>query len=1217
MIITINKKGTDTYEVLKPNKIKAIKNKEDMYEIYYEEELLSKIELKLKRDSYLGRIIEKSDNELKIQIITYAPLHTHTGMSLLDGAIRIGDLAKEAPYYCAITDHGAMYGFLDFYKSMNAQKKYPIIGFEAYAEDFSGNKEGYHLLLLAKNNVGLKNLIKLTSKAFDNFYRKPQVSAEMLKEHSEGVIATTACLGGLIPHLILENKLDEAEKALFEYKKIFGEDFYIELQRHGIEGEEIIEPALINLAKKHNLKLIATADSHYLKEDDAYSHEILLCLQTKKTISEDHFKFDGTGYHFMSCEEMEDLFSDMPEILDNTLEIAEKCKVELELNNINMPNYEIPEKFTSKTEYFEYLCKKGFNERFGGTEKYTSQEYLDRFNYEIEMIKKMNFEEYFLIVWDFIDYAKKHDIAVGPGRGSVVGSLVAYCLHITDIDPIPYDLLFERFLNPERVSWPDIDTDFDYNRRAEVFSYLKNKYGEDNVCKIITFGTEGAKMVVRDVSRVLGNPSLGNKIAKLIPEDPKMTLIKALNNPELKDMYTTDSEVKNIIDISMKLEGLPRQTSVHACGFVISSRDVTENLPTAITLNKDTKIKEKTSQVVMSEVEELGLLKMDLLGLRTMSVISNSFKLIEKNHGKKYTMSDVLLDDRDVYKYLKEGNTSGVFQFESAGMTSLLGEMYQDIETVEEKNLPQMFERLIAAVALYRPGPMDYIPDYIKNMKDINNIRYDYPTLEPILKNTYGVIVYQEQVMKMVQKLAGYTLGRADIVRKAMGKKKIDIMEKEEKVFIYGNLDDDSDKVKVKGCIANGIPEETAKFIWDKMAKFAEYAFNKPHAAAYAYLAYITAWLSYHYPLEFNVSLLNSVLDKADKLAEYLSACYKRNIAILPPEINHSEEEFKIEDDKIRFGLLGIKSINKSGADIINERKNGPFKDLQDFTQRLGKAGSINKKLYEALVFSGAVDCFKGTRRAKIESTEMLMKNAAMWNKVANSDQMSLFDLSNDYVESMAINIPELPEYADIFMLKKEKEFAGFYLSGHPLDNYTGRLKALKSIYSVEKLLSISSVSIKRDVETAGLITNIRTFWTKNGDQIYNFDLEDRFHSINCVVFSDYLPLNKINIIEDNAVVIKGSLQESPDWGTQIIVKDIFSIDTYLKTNVVPQVITVSVNNKEEQDKLFSIIRNNKGDDTSIVIFAKNKNYPLKDKIKYSPKVITLLKDNFVKVVAS
>jgi DNA polymerase III subunit alpha len=795
-----------------------------------------------KRRKKLKAVVKEIvENELLTQIIHWADLHRHSGFSLLRATSRIEDMVEKTEYAGALTDYGAMFGIVDYYKKMKKAGKKPILGFEAFTESINGEKNANHLVLLAMNYKGLKNLFKLTSLGFENVYHeKPHLSYEMLRKYSEGVIATSAGLNGEIPRRLLEDDYEGAKRVALELAHIFGkENFYIEIQRHGIEEEDIVNPQLIQLARELDLKIVGTTDSHYTNKKDAKDHEILLCLHDKTTLDDDNRTvFPGEGYHIHTVDEIEELFADIPEALDNTLEIAEKCNVELELGKVNMPHFKVPAPYKDESAYFQYLCWKGFEERFKGTEKFNSEEYRERLQFEMDTINRMGFPGYFLIVWDFVDFAKRRGILVGPGRGSACGSLVAYVLRITEVDPIEYGLLFERFLNVDRISMPDIDIDFEDKRRGEVFDYVKQEYGEESVSKIITFGTMAARMVVRDVARVLGKPySLGDRIAKAIPQKPKMTLKKAFEeSPEFKKMYEEDPEVREVVDIAMKLEGLPRNMSQHACGVIIAPSAVTDFIPQVWIENEETGEKEPTTQFTMSECEEMGLLKMDFLGLRTMGVVSTAIKDINarrKEEGKEpIDFLSIPTDDIKVYDFISKGNTAGVFQLEGNGMTKFMQELFQDAHTYldikdkEERRKigRQLFERVIAGLSLYRPGPIDDIPNYIQNMLNPENITYELPALEPILRNTYGIIVYQEQVMFIVRELAGFSKGQADTIRKAMGKKKKEILDEYEEYFIYGNED-----MGIKGCIANGIPEDLARKIWLKLKKFGEYAFNKSH----------------------------------------------------------------------------------------------------------------------------------------------------------------------------------------------------------------------------------------------------------------------------------------------------------------------------------------------------------------------------------------------------
>lgn len=1192
----------------------AVKRKGEFFE-FINDEVIGRIPAKdigLRMDEYRAIVRENDkDSNASIEIVTSVPLHTHTGYSLLDGAIRIDDLVSRLDYAGAITDHGAMYGFLDFYKKMKKAGKKPIIGMEAYVETLDGKKKGNHLILLAENKAGYRNLIKLSSAGFTNFYSKPHVSMKMLREHHEGIIATSACLKGAIPEALVEGSYDRAKEVAQTYIDIFGaENFFIEIQRHGIEDEMRIEKDLLRLAEELSVGIVGTTDSHYLDADDTEAHEVLLCIQTQATMYEPHMKFDGNGYHLHTIREMENIFFDIPEALDNTLLIAERCNVEIELNNVNMPPYEIPEGYKSMDSYFRHLCHEGYKERYSEEEQAA---YLSQLEYEIDMILKMGFAQYFVIVWDFLRWAREQGIMIGPGRGSAAGSVVAYSLRITDIDPMKYDLFFERFLNPERISWPDIDSDVEFDRRGEVIEYITNKYGEENVCRIITFGTMAARMAVRDVSRAMGMPaSFGDRLAKLIPAELKMTVTKALRiNGELQNLYDTDESVKKILDISCKLEGLPRHASQHACGVVISPSKVEEFIPTAMAINKDTGVKEQTSQVTMSEVEELGLLKMDILGLKTMGVISNCFRLIKENHGVELTMDKIDLNDRKVYQFLRDGHTGGVFQFEGKGMTDLINQMYKDVDSLPDEDLHQLFERAIAAVSLYRPGPMDYIPEYIQNMNNPSDIKYDHEMLEPILKKTYGVIVYQEQVMQIVQALAGYTLGRADVVRRAMGKKKEDVMAKEMTVFINGDK-----KAGTPGCKNNGVDEKVAEIIWGKMAKFAEYAFNKSHATAYAYLAIITAYLSCYYPKEFRASLLNAYLDSAEKQKVYIAQCVQAGVEILPPDVNNSNEYYSVEGDGIRFGFRGLKDINKISTAIVQERdERGEFTNLHNFFERMVKYREINKKATESLIYAGAFDCFGYTRATLIHNAPLILQGEVADKKSQIDGQVSIFDIQPEMKDLAVDEMTILDEIPRSELLRKEKEFAGYYISGHPLDDYINR--GLPEGYMQLTEILESGKDMIWDVHSVGIITEVKRFYTKEKmDPIISFKIEDRYSEMSCVLFKDNIDENAHLIEVDTPVVVRGNFSISENWGPQIVVKMVMGIDT-LKKNWPPERVVVAIRTKEEQTRLRELARSNRG---ATQLMSKTRGGEVREtiyKINCSLEVMQKLQEGFSEVVVN
>ena len=1241
--------------------------KSNTVDMYIKGELVGQAELECCKPAFqlreqLKAVVTKvMEDGYELQIVRFADLHRHTGFSLLDGATKIPSLVAKTEYCGAITDHGVMYGFVEFYKQMKKAGKQPIIGFEAYAETIDKVKSRNHLLILAKNKTGYKNIVKLTSKAYDNFLGKPHVSYEMLKEYSEGLIVTSACIGGEIPRKILKDDYEGAKKVALEFKSIWGEDFYLEIQRHNMGAEEDKANAgILKLGKELGIKVVATTDSHYTNKEDSREHEILLCLQTGTTLSnENHMKFKGTGYHIHTPEEMEMLFSDIPEVLDNTLEVAEKACFELELGKLYMPKFDIPVPFKDEDEYFKHLVWQGFDFRFKGTENYNDQVYRDRIDYETETIIKMGFSGYFLIVWDFIKYAKDNNIMVGPGRGSAVGSLASYCLGIVDMNPIPYNLLFERFLNIERISMPDIDIDFEYERREEVIAYVRQKYGAEAVSKIVTFGTLSAKAVVRDVARVMDFPySVGDKIAKLIPAEPKMTLKKALDgNPELKALYENDMDVAEIIDTAMKIEGLPRQSSQHACGVIIAPSAISDYLPEVIMENEDTGVKESTSQVVMTEVEELGLLKMDFLGLRTMGVIGQSVKMINKRlSGEGLPNIEYLsipLTDPYVYADIAKGKSYAVFQLESPGMRSFMTELFSDVSSrikliekkygftgyyrVKVKNKSkaegsnkedymkemtvlgqELFERLIAGVSLYRPGPMDYIPRYIEGMKNPEYIEYATPQLESILKPTYGTIVYQEQVMSIVQVLAGYSLGRADLVRRAMGKKKADVMAIEAEYFIRGKKDANGN-VEVPGCEGMGISVDVAEKVWEEMADFCKYAFNKSHAGGYAMVAIITAWLKYYFPVEFMTAILNSIIDNAKKLKGYLSVCKEMNIEILPPQVNKSEELFSVNEtgDSIVFGIKGIKNMGAISKQIIRERNNrGMFKNYQDFAERMAKHEKVNKTVIEALVYSGSVDEFEGTRRSKLGILDIILKNASNQKAAFLSGQISLLDMP-EFEDVKEISMPDLAEFPKKLKLEKEKEYAGFYVTEHPLDEYEKYFKdeKLNEINEFlpdeenEEGLSSTQNNNGKKVKLAGIVKDIKVFYTKKDNKpLKVFTLEDRTGELGAVVFTDKLEDNNSNLVEGKVVLVDGTMKID-DRGAQLIVNSMEDIE---KLHIGQEVkyVLVSVVREDQLTTLASIIDTNKG---NIPVYLKHNGKTLKanNQIMVNSKVCSQIEKAF------
>jgi len=964
--------------------------------------------------------------------VNFTHLHVHTEYSLLDGSNKIHEYVARVKELgmnsAAITDHGVMFGCIDFYRAAKAAGIKPILGCEVYVapgsrfEREQGHSESryYHLVLLAENNQGYENLMKIVSKGFiDGFYYKPRVDLELLEQYHEGIIALSACLAGEVAKNLTRGFYEEGKKAALRYEEIFGKgNFFLEMQDHGIPEQQRVNQQLLRMHQETGIDLVVTNDVHYTYDTDVEAHDILLCVQTGKRLQdEDRMRYEGGQYYVKSPEEMLKLFPYIPEALENTQKIADRCEVEIEFGVTKLPKFDVPAPYTS-WEYLNKLCYDGLQERY--TENL--EELKKRLEYELGVIQKMGYVDYFLIVWDFIRFARDHDIMVGPGRGSAAGSLVSYTLGITKLDPIKYDLLFERFLNPERVSMPDIDVDFCFERRQEVIDYVVEKYGKDRVVQIVTFGTMAARGVIRDVGRVMDLPyAQCDSIAKMIPTELNITIDKALKmNPELRTLYETDETVKKLIDMSRRLEGLPRHTSMHAAGVVISQKSVDEYVP--LSRASDGSI---VTQFTMTTLEELGLLKMDFLGLRTLTVIQNAVKLAEQNQGVKLDIDHINYEDKKVYEMLGQGKTDGVFQLESGGMTNFMKELK-----------PESLEDVIAGISLYRPGPMDFIPQYIKGKNNAGSITYDCPELEPILKPTYGCIVYQEQVMQIVRSLGGYTLGRSDLLRRAMSKKKAAVMEKERQNFVYGNEEEG-----VPGCIKRGISEQIANKIYDEMIDFAKYAFNKSHAAAYAMVAYQTAYLKYYFPVEFMAALMTSVIDNPSKVAEYILSSRKMGISILPPDINKGYSSFSVDQGAIRYGLSAIKGVGKPViAAIVEEREErGDFKHLQDFIERMsGK--EVNKKVIENLIKAGAMDELPGNRRQKMMVYVQIVDAVAMEKKNTMAGQMSLFDLvSEEEKSAFEIHMPNVEEYTKEDLLAFEKEVLGIYISGHPLEEYEER----------------------------------------------------------------------------------------------------------------------------------------------------------------------------------
>ena len=1103
----------------------------------------------------------------------FVHLHVHSEYSLLDGMSRIKDLPKRAKELgmdaIALTDHGVMYGAVEFYKECKKNDVKPIIGCEVYvARRTRFDKEasidaGYnHLILLVKNKKGYQNLIKLVSLSFvEGFYYKPRIDKEILEKYSEGLVCLSACLAGELPQAIIQNDMEKAEKIALWYKNLFKDDYYIEIQNNGLREQVMVNQKLIELARKLNIPLVGTNDAHYLKKEDAYNHEVLLCIQTGKKMSdEDRMRFETDEFYIKSKEEMSEYFENIPEAVSNTVKIAEKCNYDFEFGVTKLPNYDVPEEFDTHLDYFVKLCNDGFKNRYGEN---PSKELRDRLEYEISIINKMGYVDYFLIVWDFINYAKSVGIPVGPGRGSGAGSMAAYCIGITDIDPIKYNLIFERFLNPERISMPDFDVDFCYERRQEVIDYVGRKYGIDHVSQIITFGTMAARMVIRDVGRVLDFPySETDKLAKMIPMEVHITIQKALEqNREFKEWYDSDPNVKQLIDIAIALEGLPRQASTHACGVVITKDPVDTYVP--LYLNDGN----VSTQYTMTLLEELGLLKMDFLGLRTLTVISDCIKLVKQTRGIDVEF-DKDMNDQNVYKQWAEGNTCGIFQFESAGMTNFMKELK-----------PDCLEDIIAGVSLYRPGPMDQIPRYIKGKRHPGHNEYTHPALEPILNVTYGCMVYQEQVMQIVRDLAGYSLGRADLVRRAMGKKKLDVMAKEREYFIHGQVDENGNIV-VPGCIRNGIDEASANKIFDEMAEFAKYAFNKSHAAAYSVVSYRTAYLKYYYPAEFMAATLNSFLGNLDKVPVYIDECRRLNIDILKPNINKSFTKFTVQDGKIRFGMGSIKNVGVAAVNnIVSERdKNGDFKSFTDFCERI-KDENVNKKCIESLIKAGCFDDMGQTRNTLLASFEGILDTINNQNRNSIANQVTMFDIvSNDATDEIKYNYIVLDELDKKELLSQEKEMLGIYISGHPLDSIRE---------SIIKNTNINSLDLKKigdneeesnfkdgqNVKYAGTITSVKKKYTKKNTIMAFVTVEDLYGSAEIIIFdSVYNRVSNI-LIEDNIILVEGRLSIKEDDVAKIVVRDIREFDANETSNSERKYTTLQIDITELDEEVKKRLR--------------------------------------------
>ncbi len=1090
--------------------------------------------------------------------MAFTHLHVHTEYSLLDGSSKIKEIVARAKELgmdsLAITDHGVMYGVIDFYRAAREVGIKPIIGCEIYVapgsrfdrEASKGDDRYYHMILLAENNTGYFNLMKIVSKGFvDGFYYKPRVDDEILKQYHEGIIASSACLAGQIPRELIRGDYEGAVATAKKYRDIFGEgNFFLELQDHGLPEQRMVNNQLMKMSAELGIDLIATNDSHYTFEEDAQAHDILLCIQTnKKVTDEDRMRYEGGQFYLKSGEQMQELFAYAPEAIENTKKIADRCNVEIEFGVTKLPAYDCPDGYDA-WGYLNYLCDEGMKKRYPDDDG-TLRKRLD---YELGVIKKMGYVDYFLIVWDYINFAKQHDIPVGPGRGSAAGSIVSYCLEITDIDPIRYQLLFERFLNPERVSMPDIDVDFGFERRQEVIDYVVEKYGKDRVVQIITFGTLQAKGVIRDVGRALDLPyAKCDAIAKMVPNELGMTLSAALKqSTELSKAYETDEEVKYLIDMCLRLEGLPRHSSMHAAGVVISKKSVDEYVP--LSRASDGSI---TTQFTMTTLEELGLLKMDFLGLRTLTVIQNTIKQVKANYGKEIDLLKLDYNDKAVYESIGTGKTDGVFQLESGGMQGFMKELK-----------PQSMEDIIAGISLYRPGPMDFIPKYIQGKNNPEAITYECPQLEPILSPTYGCIVYQEQVMQIVRDLAGYTLGRSDLVRRAMSKKKASVMEKERQNFVYGNAEEN-----VKGCIANGIDEKTANHIYDEMTDFAKYAFNKSHAACYAFVAYQTAYLKYYYPKEFMASLMTSVMDNSSKIAEYILTCRQMNIGILPPDVNEGESSFSVSGDSIRFGLSAVRGIGVAPADVIvAERKaNGPYKSLENMISRLSSKEASRRTL-ENLIKAGAMDSFPGNRRQNISIIDLALDKKHS-DKNAIDGQMSLVDFgSDDSKKQYSITMPRLPEFDKEQLLGFEKETLGVYVTGHPMEDYEKEWEDIVTAKTTDLYVDDETGKMAAEdgsnVLIGGIVTDITKKVTRTGNMMAFATIEDLVGAVEVLVFSKAYERYKDKLFDEAKVFISGKVSlEADSEAAKLICDRIYSFDDIYKE------IYIQYSDKDSYDK--------------------------------------------------
>lgn len=1142
--------------------------------------------------------------------LEFTHLHVHTEYSLLDGSAKIKELVQRAKDLnmesIAITDHGAMYGVMEFYKAAKAINIKPILGCEVYVANGSRfSKESnpipyYHLVLLAKDNNGYNNLMKIVSAGFlEGFYYKPRIDLELLEKYHDGLIALSACLAGPVAKTILQVSYEKAKETALLYENIFGKDnFYLELQDHGLEQQKTVNEALIRMNRETGIPLVATNDSHYIYKSDSKAHDILLCIQTGKTVNEtNRMRYEGSEFYFKSQQEMYDLFPYATEALANTNKIAQRCNVDFKFHELKLPKYDVPDGYSAK-QYLRKLCYDGFEERYANEER---ENLKDRLEYELNVIETMGYVEYFLIVWDFIKFAKDNSIMVGPGRGSAAGSIVSYCLNITNIDPIKYNLIFERFLNPDRVSMPDIDIDFCFERRQEVIDYVVQKYGKDKVSQIITFGTMAAKAAIRDVGRALDMPYADvDRVAKMIPNELHITIERALKiNPELSNLYKKDDRVKNLIDMSLRLEGLPRHASTHAAGVLICDEPVVDYVPLSF-FNEGL----PTTQFTMTILEELGLLKMDFLGLRTLTVIQNAVKEIKRSRNIDINIDKIDYNDAQVYNLIAQGKTDGVFQMESAGMKQFVKELQ-----------PNCLEDIIAGISLYRPGPMEFIPKYIQGKNNRDKIKYTHKALEPILNTTYGCIVYQEQVMQIVRTLAGYSLGRSDLVRRAMSKKKADVMAKEREIFVNG------DGETVDGCIKRGIPKNIAEKIFDEMTDFAKYAFNKSHAAAYAVVAYQTAWLKTYYPLEFMAALMTSVIDFPNKVVGYIQECKKMDIEILPPDINEGFADFSVSNGKIRYALSAIKTVGKMAIDamVLERQKNGKFISMTDFCERV-TLRDLNKKGIENLIKSGAFDSLSGSRQQYMLSYKQISEGINKAKQKNIEGQINLFDMGNTEEKiSHMDTLPNVDEYDSRTKLNMEKEVLGIYLSGHPLLEYQAQLSKYVNASSLDFIINTAddvetakeiALTDNQEVTIGGIIADKSIKYTRSNKAMAFIKIEDLCGSLDVILFTDvYEKYNDI-LIKDAIVCIKGRASVPEDGNAKLIASKVLDYDSLIKKNNKTMLwLKLSLNMPANILDLISAILSKYKGNTEIIIYSEKD----KKKFKAPQSLFVTISDELIK----